>query len=725
MHQHLEHLFGGFLDGCHDGLIEIAYTDTGDKKLRHARLFGTDEIEDAAQFAYEQNLIEGQNVYVGAALRKSDSAKDKRANDVEILCLTAFYTDLDEGEAVAQAKKRYRGCPPTCVVVTGRTPHTRAQLWWRQETPEWDMGRARAQNSALATAFGGDRTVVNPSRVMRLAGSLAWPHKPGRIKERTELQLFDHSRPKSYPLGQLQKSFSPAEEKSPDAPAAKVSSATLNIGSPDPLSIEAMLHAIRSGHQWHNNVLRLVGHWIARGWSDAEILSAGESLTLPGYKPEQTQREIKQMLLGARAKWAIPNPLNKMDEFSQHPFLAVFLTELKTNVLPRRQWILGRSLLHAQLSLLVAPPGVGKSTLVIIQAIAVCIARNLTGQDVFEQGKVWIHNNEDDINELKRRVAAVLSHYNIPFAEIRDRLALTSGADRPFIVAKSDRSGMVVRQPDVTACVEQIKAHGIRLFVVDPFAETHEVEENSNEQIRVVAQLYREIARQGDCAVLLVHHTAKPPQGSSDGHAGNMNAARGASALTGVARIVQTLFGMSSRDAEQFAIPDDERHLYVRLDDAKANLSLASPDALWFKRVGVTLTNGDEVGVLELVDFSQKTAEIKDAERAFHHTIIACLLAQAPEAVLTLNAAAKLLAWGDDQRFHKYKQQDAKGYRRVSQTLRDHIFAACRSGIVIHNKQAAQGYTIDPDTHPVALRRFSHPVNPLSQPEFEEIDHGQ
>lgn len=721
MRQHLEHLFGGFLDGCHDGLIEVAYTDAGDKKLRHARLFGTDEIEEAAQFAREQNATEGQNVYIGAALRKSGIAREHRAGDQDILALTAYYVDLDSPEAAVQAKGKYRDCPPTCVVVTGRVPHIRAQLWWRQDSLDVDIANIRAQNAVLAKVFGGDPSVANPSRVMRLAGSIAWPHKPGRTIERTELQLFGDGRPKSYPLGQIRKAF-PFDH----LPSSREKSGSaLNIGSIDPLSVEAGLEAVRSGRSWHNNALRLVGHWITRGWSDAEILSAAESLTLPGYTSDQTRREIGHMILGARAKWAIPNPLNKIDAFYQNPFLANFLTDLKINVLPRRQWILGRSLLRRQLSLLVAPPGVGKSTLVIIQAIAVCIAQNLTGQDVVEPGKVWIHNNEDDLDELKRRVGAILSHYNIPFAEVKDRLALTSGADRPFIVAKSDRTGAVVRQPDVTACVEQIKAHDIKLFVIDPFAETHEVEENSNEQIRVVAQLYREIARQGNCAVLLVHHTAKPPQGSSEGHAGNMNTARGASALTGVARIVQTLFGMSSRDAEQFGIPDNERHLYVRLDDAKANLSLASPDALWFKRIGVTLPNGDEVGVLELIDFSTKSAEMKSAEQAFQRTIIACLLAQAPDAVLTLNAAAKLLAWGDDQRFHKYRQQDTKGYRRVSQTLRDHIFAACRAGITIHNKNAAQGYTIDPEAHPVALRRFSHPINPLFQPEFEEVDHDE
>jgi hypothetical protein len=47
----------------------------------------------------------------------------------------------------------------------------------------------------------------------------------------------------------------------------------------------------------------------------------------------------------------------------------------------------------------------------------------------------------------------------------------------------------------------------------------------------------------------------------------------------------------------------DERHLYLRLDDAKANLGLISGEAAWYRRKSVTIANGDEVGVLVPHDF--------------------------------------------------------------------------------------------------------------------------
>ena len=73
MLRHLEHLFGGDLDGCQDGLVEIAWTDASSGRLQHGRLFGTDDLDEAAEFAVSTNRIPGQNIYLGAALRKAPS----------------------------------------------------------------------------------------------------------------------------------------------------------------------------------------------------------------------------------------------------------------------------------------------------------------------------------------------------------------------------------------------------------------------------------------------------------------------------------------------------------------------------------------------------------------------------------------------------------------------------------------------------------------------------
>lgn len=59
---------------------------------------------------------------------------------------------------------------------------------------------------------------------------------------------------------------------------------------------------------------------------------------------------------------------------------------------------------------------------------------------------------------------------------------------------------------------------------------------------------------------------------------------------------MRTLFGMSERDADKLGVDPKDRHLWARLDDAKANLPLAAGEARWFKRVSVTIANDEEVG---------------------------------------------------------------------------------------------------------------------------------
>jgi hypothetical protein len=221
---------------------------------------------------------------------------------------------------------------------------------------------------------------------------------------------------------------------------------------------------------------------------------------------------------------------------------------------------------------------------------------------------------------------------------------------------------------------------------------------------------------------MLVHHTAKPPQGTSDSHAGNLNTARGASALVGVARVVQTLFSMSPRDAEQHGVQSQDRRFFIRLDDAKATLGLITDEARWFRRVGVTIANGDEVGVL--VPEELNPDELDSDADDLHRTIIATLLARVPDSEITLNAAAKLLAWSSDERFAVYRQTDERGHQRVSRTLREAILTACRRGICVVNNGRSRGFTFNEVRKPAVLIRFDQPASAMDiasqQPEFEE-----
>ena len=263
-------------------------------------------------------------------------------------------------------------------------------MLWRLEIPERDADLCRRQNLALAEALGGDATVVNPSRVLRLGGSIAWPAKPGRVLERTEFHLFDDGRPKVYLDGQLARAF-PPQAAAPSKPVevaadrAQPSAAAkpdLKIGSEfDGVSVEACLAAVRAGDHWHDNLVRLTGHWIARGWSDEEILTAAEGLTLAGYTIDQTRREVAQMIAGGRAKWNIPNPQHAvLDNPVPSPLRATPLAPLVFEEIPRRDWVVMRRLIRKFVTILFGAGGLNKSSFTMQEAVGVALGRCLNGE---------------------------------------------------------------------------------------------------------------------------------------------------------------------------------------------------------------------------------------------------------------------------------------------------------------------------------------------------------
>ncbi len=663
MFNHLEHLYGGWLDGAQDGLVEICWRDAKSGKLSRAQLFKTDELEEAAEKAAEVNRVAGQNVYVGYALRKPDTCPFARASDDDFLALPADYCDLDDKGAADAVRERTKTCRPTAVVVTGRKPWKRAQLMWRRETPERDTTVSRQRLRGIAEALGGDVTVVNPSRVMRLGGSIAWPVKEGREVELTEYIEMKDGRAASLLPGEIEKAYPPSTVHEMPASAAPAEGGGLHIGNE--FQLKQIMDAARADKHWHDNLVRLVGHWLNAGLVDEEILTMTEPLTLAGYAIEQTRREVTKMIDGGRKKWNIPEP----DGIIKDDGPALFATPLGTldpATIPPRPWLFGHRYLKGYVTVTVAPPGVGKSTLTIQEALAIATGQDWAGQDAHETGKVWVYNNEDDRDELHRRIAAAAKHMEIDLAQVADRLYINTGAERPFLVARENpKTGDVTQLPDVAACIEEIRRLGISLFVVDPFAETHHVSENSNEAIRAVGAMYRDIAQQTNAAVSLVHHTRKLPAGSSEGHVGNMDSGRGASALMGIARVVDTLFGMSQKDADRLDIEPEDRGRYIRLDGAKANMSLITGEAIWFRRATVILPNGpkfqdgDHVGVLEPTDFTTKERRAASEREKYHDTLaadIAPLLKDGKRSLLSLANALR----GPGKRLDGYSETKAR-----------------------------------------------------------------
>jgi RecA-family ATPase len=286
--------------------------------------------------------------------------------------------------------------------------------------------------------------------------------------------------------------------------------------------------------------------------------------------------------------------------------LAVLSSDTVYEKLPKRQWVLGRRLIRGFVSLLIAPGGASKSTLSMLDLLAVATGQPLTGEEVYESGAVWVWNTEDPDDELARRIHASAQHHKVGRPAL-ERFHVSSGLTRQLTMAASERGVVAVNEALVSAIIAYIRDQGIVVWCVDPLAEAHQLEENDNQQMVALMRVFRRVAQESGCCVLLVHHTRKP--GNTGGGEGDMNTARGASSVVGAARIVHTLYSMSAKEADVYGISEDARRWYVRLDDAKGNLSPPADGVRWFRRVDHVLPNGDHVGTLETVKLEKVEKE--------------------------------------------------------------------------------------------------------------------
>jgi hypothetical protein len=105
------------------------------------------------------------------------------------------------------------------------------------------------------------------------------------------------------------------------------------------------------------------------------------------------------------------------------------------STLPRRQFVYGSHYARKFLSVTAAQTKVGKSSLVLVEAVAMAGGIDLLGIEPIQPMRVWYWNGEDPREEIERRVLAICLHFNINPREVEKNLFLDSGRDTEIIVA--------------------------------------------------------------------------------------------------------------------------------------------------------------------------------------------------------------------------------------------------------------------------------------------------
>lgn len=293
-----------------------------------------------------------------------------------------------------------------------------------------------------------------------------------------------------------------------------------------------------------------------------------EQHTLPEVKSDMIDDDDKPL------EW--PTPVSRIDEAT----------------LPRRRWVYGSTYIRGFLTVTASAGGIGKTSLAMVEALAIVTGRPLLGEKVHEPTSVWLVNLEDDLTEMQIRLAAAMKHYGIAHEEIAGKLFMDGEDTISIMLAAEGREGIVQNDALLNFMRDKVNDNAIGTVIIDPFISTHAVNENSNSSIQVVVAMLRKLARETSAAVHLVHHVRK-----SNGEAATVDSVRGAGSLIGAARSARVVNKLTDEELNKLGLePDDVIGLF-RVDNGKANLAPPAENGVYRRMVSVTLANGESVGV--------------------------------------------------------------------------------------------------------------------------------
>ncbi len=319
--------------------------------------------------------------------------------------------------------------------------------------------------------------------------------------------------------------------------------------------------------------------------------------------------------------------------------LYVFGNAIDPHHLPPRPWLYSRLLMRSNVTTFVGAGSAGKSLLQLTIAAHLAVGRPFHGYTLKDGQacKSIIYNGEDDLDEQSRRLWAVCSHFHFDWPSVRDSVALIGKKQLRLQIATQVDSGMpVINRDHLVPLATAGAAADVGFISIDAFVQVHQSREDDSSAMRYVMECGTWLAEQSNTAVAFVHHVAKP---GAQSKLGEMYAARGSGEIINAARVGVNLTSPNAQEAVQYGIEPDDRNRYVAMSDAKLNYDLASTHAKWFKKKGIRLPNGDEVGVLDPFNLDA----VLVAQTGAHAAAMAAAMKGQGVASCTMSEAADIL----------------------------------------------------------------------------------
>ena len=200
-----------------------------------------------------------------------------------------------------------------------------------------------------------------------------------------------------------------------------------------------------------------------------------------------------------------------------------------SKILPPPVYVLP-SLRPRTVGLIVAQEGVGKSFLALEIGLAKASGCDLTGIGITGPGKGVVYFSKEDPPEIiEERLQSIAPFLQGESRAKADELEIISLYGRPatLVSEKSTVNENLIRKFIKTGS-------GKDLLIFDTLRKLHDLEENSSGEMKVLLEIFDQIALETGAAVLLIHHTNK--SANLNGQQGDQSSVRGSNAIVGNTR---------------------------------------------------------------------------------------------------------------------------------------------------------------------------------------------
>jgi Bifunctional DNA primase/polymerase, N-terminal/AAA domain/Primase C terminal 2 (PriCT-2) len=308
------------------------------------------------------------------------------------------------------------------------------------------------------------------------------------------------------------------------------------------------------------------------------------------------------------------------------------IISLSASDIPHRRWVYGTYLMRGEITLVVAPGGVGKTALITGMATEIAAGTELLDEKIWGSSlKVLFINGEDGTAEIKRRMWAFRrAHADRISEQTLDRLYVV-GADDPRVqrlsfLRTTEKNASLLDHNGFAVLESALDALRPDVLMLDPlvaFCGGGNMNDNA-----VMAQVMRELKRLAakfGCAILIVHHTKK------GGERGDAETVSGASSTVNLPRRVLMPVPMTMEEAPRLEVLPSERFRYFKLVDAKTNFTPRTADSPWYELHSIELPNpeppiyphGDNVQAITRIVFPlAKTASEATNDQKIQRAIL-------------------------------------------------------------------------------------------------------